>query len=128
MTAPSLDILGIGNAIVDVIARAEPELLRRQGLTPGEMRLVDTAEADALYAVMGPGTESSGGSAGNTCAVAAGLGAHLDAHPADLAAWRTRVKPAAANTSRSRASPACAPSAVRPCDSAPGVQSMVLPA
>ncbi|WP_019463250.1 adenosine kinase, partial [Roseomonas sp. B5] len=77
MTAPSLDILGIGNAIVDVIARAEPELLRRQGLTPGEMRLVDTAEADALYAVMGPGTESSGGSAGNTCAVAAGLGAKV---------------------------------------------------
>ena len=77
MTAPSLDILGIGNAIVDVIARAEPELLRRQGLTPGEMRLVDTAEADALYAVMGPRAESSGGSAGNTCAVAAGLGAKV---------------------------------------------------
>ncbi|WP_145140592.1 adenosine kinase [Roseomonas gilardii] len=77
MTAPSLDILGIGNAIVDVIARAEPDLLRARGLTPGEMRLIDTAEADALYAVMGPGTESSGGSAGNTCAVAAGLGAKV---------------------------------------------------
>ncbi|UPG72690.1 adenosine kinase [Roseomonas gilardii subsp. gilardii] len=77
MTAPSLDILGIGNAIVDVIARAEPDLLRSRGLTPGEMRLIDTAEADALYAVMGPGTESSGGSAGNTCAVAAALGAKV---------------------------------------------------
>ena len=74
MTAPSVDILGIGNAIVDVIARAEPDLLRARGLTPGEMRLIDTAEADALYAVMGPGTESSGGSAGNTAAGIASFG------------------------------------------------------
>ena len=77
MTAPTLDILGIGNAIVDVLARAEPDFLAARGLHPGEMRLIDAAEADALYAAMGPGVESSGGSAGNTCAVAAALGARV---------------------------------------------------
>jgi len=77
MTAPHLDILGIGNAIVDVISRAEPALLAARGLTPGEMRLIDTAEAGSLYDAMGPGIESSGGSAANTCAVAAAIGARV---------------------------------------------------
>ncbi|MFC0408405.1 adenosine kinase [Roseomonas elaeocarpi] len=77
MTAPHLDILGIGNAIVDVISRAEPALLSARGLTPGEMRLIDTAEAGSLYDAMGPGIESSGGSAANTCAVAAAIGARV---------------------------------------------------
>jgi fructokinase len=74
---PSLDILGLGNAIVDVLARAEDDFLQARGLDKGGMRLVDAAEAEALYAAMGPGTESSGGSAGNTCAVAAALGARV---------------------------------------------------
>ncbi|MBC9207696.1 adenosine kinase [Roseomonas aerophila] len=75
--APTLDILGIGNAIVDVLARAEDGFLAAHGMTPGAMALIDAAQADAIYAAMGPGVESSGGSAGNTCAVAAALGAKV---------------------------------------------------
>lgn len=75
--APTLDILGIGNAIVDVLARAEDGFLSAHGMTPGAMALIDAAQADAIYAAMGPGVESSGGSAGNTCAVAAALGAKV---------------------------------------------------
>ncbi|RAI60780.1 adenosine kinase [Roseicella frigidaeris] len=77
MSEPSLDILGIGNAIVDVLARAEDAFLESRNLVKGAMRLVGAEEAEALYAAMGPGTESSGGSAGNTCAVAAALGARV---------------------------------------------------
>jgi sugar/nucleoside kinase (ribokinase family) len=71
------DILGIGNAMVDVIARADDALVARLGLAKGAMQLVDTARAEAIYAAMGPGTESSGGSAGNTCAAAASAGARV---------------------------------------------------
>lgn len=77
MSEPTLDILGIGNAIVDVIARADDAFLAARGLPKGGMRLIDAAEAERLYGEMGPGTESSGGSAGNTCAVAAALGARV---------------------------------------------------
>ncbi|MCS6892220.1 MAG: adenosine kinase [Rhodovarius sp.] len=77
MSEASLDILGIGNAIVDVLARAEEGFLAARGLTKGAMALIDAAAAEALYAAMGPGIESSGGSAANTCAVAAGLGARV---------------------------------------------------
>jgi sugar/nucleoside kinase (ribokinase family) len=73
MTAP-LDVVGIGNAIVDVIAHADDEFLERHGLTKGAMRLIDSGEAESLYAVMGPGVEVSGGSAGNTMAGIASLG------------------------------------------------------
>lgn len=77
MAASTLDILGIGNAILDVLARAEEGFLAAQGMTKGSMALIDTARAEAIYAAMGPGIESSGGSAGNTCAVAAALGARV---------------------------------------------------
>ncbi len=77
MTQTPLDILGIGNAIVDVLARADDAFLNERGLTKGGMALIDAAAAEALYAAMGPGIESSGGSAANTCAVAAGLGARV---------------------------------------------------
>ncbi|MBE9604151.1 adenosine kinase [Acetobacteraceae bacterium H6797] len=77
MTTSSLDILGIGNAIVDVLSRADDAFLTARGLDKGAMRLIDAAEAEALYAAMGPGVENSGGSAGNTCAVAAALGAKV---------------------------------------------------
>ncbi len=73
----TLDILGIGNAILDVLARAEDGFLAARGLDKGAMRLVGTDEAEALYAAMGPGIESSGGSAANTCAAAAALGARV---------------------------------------------------
>jgi fructokinase len=77
MSEPTLDILGIGNAIVDVLARAEDRFLEAKGLNKGAMALIGPEAAEALYAAMGPGVESSGGSAGNTCAVAAGLGARV---------------------------------------------------
>ncbi len=77
MTAPSLDILGIGNAIVDVLAPVEDGFLAARRLDKGGMRLVSTEEAEALYAAMPAGVESSGGSAANTCAVAASLGARV---------------------------------------------------
>ncbi len=71
------DILGIGNAIVDVVAPCDHGFLSKHDMHPGSMRLIDAAAAEALYAAMPPGTESSGGSAANTCAVAAGLGARV---------------------------------------------------
>jgi sugar/nucleoside kinase (ribokinase family) len=74
MTAATLDVVGIGNAIVDVIAHSNDAFLAQQGLNKGGMALVDTARAEALYAVMGPGIEASGGSAGNTMAGIASLG------------------------------------------------------
>jgi sugar/nucleoside kinase (ribokinase family) len=75
MAAASLDVVGIGNAIVDVIAQADDAFLDREGLIKGAMQLVDAARAEALYAAMGPGLEMSGGSAGNTIAGIASLGA-----------------------------------------------------
>jgi fructokinase len=77
MTAPRLDILGIGNAILDVQARAEDGFLAAHGMTKGAMALVDEAMAERIYAAMGPGVQSSGGSAANTCAAAAALGARV---------------------------------------------------
>ena len=74
MTDKPLDVLAIGNAIVDVIADADDAFLAAQGLDKGSMRLVDETEAVALYGKMGPGRESSGGSAGNTVAGLAALG------------------------------------------------------
>ena len=70
-----LDVLAIGNAIVDVIADADDAFLVREGLTKGSMRLIDAEEATRLYAHMAPAREVSGGSAGNTAAGVAALGA-----------------------------------------------------
>ncbi len=77
MTATRFDILGIGNAIVDVVAPVPDAFLERHAMAKGAMTLIDTATADRLYADMPPAQESSGGSAANTCAVAAGLGARV---------------------------------------------------
>ena len=74
MTEPRLDVLCIGNAMVDVIAVADDAFLTAQGLDKGSMRLIDEAEAIRLYGEMGPGREISGGSAGNTAAGLAALG------------------------------------------------------
>ena len=74
MNSDRLDVLAIGNAIVDVIADADETFLARQGLAKGSMRLIDEAEAERLYSAMGPGRELSGGSAGNTAAGIAALG------------------------------------------------------
>ena len=75
MTAPRYDVLGIGNAIVDVIARAEDDFLIKQNMQKGSMALIDEGRAKSIYDAMGPGTESSGGSAANTIAGVASFGA-----------------------------------------------------
>ena len=77
MNIPTLDILGIGNAIVDVLAPTDEAFLTARRLSKGGMQLIDASQAEALYAAMPAGVESSGGSAGNTCAVAASLGARV---------------------------------------------------
>ncbi|MET4635622.1 MULTISPECIES: adenosine kinase [Kaistia] len=74
MTEARYDVLGIGNAIVDILARAEEDFLVEQQLSKGSMRLVDMTESKRLYAAMGPAIEASGGSAGNTVAGVASLG------------------------------------------------------
>jgi sugar/nucleoside kinase (ribokinase family) len=70
----TLHVLGIGHALVDVIASCEESLLAAFSLTKGTMRLTTPAEAAALYEKMGPAVETSGGSAANTCAAIASLG------------------------------------------------------
>jgi sugar/nucleoside kinase (ribokinase family) len=74
MPQPRLDVLCIGNAIVDVIANAGDDFLAAEGLVKGSMRLIDAEEAERLYGHMGPVHQVSGGSAGNTAAGVAALG------------------------------------------------------
>ncbi len=74
MNFPRLDVLAIGNAIVDVIADTDDAFLDAEGLTKGSMRLIDAKEAERLYSHMGSAREVSGGSAGNTAAGVAALG------------------------------------------------------
>lgn len=74
MSSAALDVVGIGNAIVDVIARADARFLVDEALLEGAMTLIDAERAEALYQRMGPAIESSGGSAGNTMAGIASLG------------------------------------------------------
>lgn len=74
MTDCRLDVLCIGNAIVDVIANATDDFLDAEGLVKGSMRLIDAEEAERLYSHMGPAHEVSGGSAGNTAAGIAAFG------------------------------------------------------
>ena len=70
----SYDVVGIGNAIVDVLVQADDDLIDNFELTKGTMALVDEAQAERLYASVGPGLETSGGSAANTLAGVAQLG------------------------------------------------------
>jgi len=77
MTATRFDLLGIGNAIVDVVAPAHAPDIASLGLNQGGMTLIDAARAVSIYHAMAPGIESSGGSVGNSCAVAATLGARV---------------------------------------------------
>jgi sugar/nucleoside kinase (ribokinase family) len=75
MAPTRYDVLGIGNAIVDVIARTDDDFLARQSMHKGTMALIDEARAAAIYDAMGPAVEVSGGSAANTIAGVASLGA-----------------------------------------------------
>jgi sugar/nucleoside kinase (ribokinase family) len=74
MVDHELDVVGVGNAIVDVLAQASDEFLAKNGLAKGSMTLIDEARAEQLYASMGPGLEASGGSAANTMAGVAHFG------------------------------------------------------
>lgn len=67
-------IVGLGNALVDVVAPVEPEVITRHGLTMGGMHLVDAAAAHALFEEVGPGVRQSGGSVANSIAHLASLG------------------------------------------------------
>jgi sugar/nucleoside kinase (ribokinase family) len=71
---PAYDVLCIGNAIVDIIASADDDFIVGNGIIKGAMNLIDAERAELLYGRMGPATEASGGSAGNTAAGVAGFG------------------------------------------------------
>ena len=70
----TIDVVGVGNAIVDVLAEADDAFLAAEGIAKGGMTLIDTARANDLYARMAPAVEMSGGSAANTIAGIASLG------------------------------------------------------
>lgn len=70
-----MDVLGIGNAIVDVLFRTDEDTVRAHDLPKGGMTLIDEAQAEKLYAGAGDTTERSGGSVANSIAIAAALGA-----------------------------------------------------
>src|SRR5580700_9727308 len=75
MTAAKYDVLGIGNAIFDVLVQTDEGFLNRHGMTKGGMALIDENRASAIYSDMGPATEMSGGSAANTIVGLASFGA-----------------------------------------------------
>ncbi len=74
MNNRTFDVTAVGNAIVDVLAKADDALLAQHHLKKGAMSLIDAVDAERLYAIMGPGREASGGSAANTAAGIAALG------------------------------------------------------
>ncbi|HYI63437.1 MAG TPA: adenosine kinase [Allosphingosinicella sp.] len=74
MTGTRLDVLAIGDAVVDVIATADDEFLERERLVKGSMQVLDADGATRLYAQMRQARETSGGSAANTMAGVAALG------------------------------------------------------
>ncbi len=76
-TDPRFDIVGIGNAIVDVVAQSDVRFLEHHDLHMGSMVLVDEPQANDLYAQMGPAIEVSGGSCANTVAGASALGSRV---------------------------------------------------
>jgi sugar/nucleoside kinase (ribokinase family) len=75
MADAKYDVLGIGNAIFDVLVKTDEAFLAAHGMTKGSMALIDEARAAAIYRDMGPATEMSGGSAANTIVGLASLGA-----------------------------------------------------
>jgi len=77
MTDKTLDVVAIGNAIVDVLAHADEAFLDRHAMVKGSMKLIDEDAAEKLYADMGSAIEASGGAAGNTAAGMASLGGRV---------------------------------------------------
>ena len=74
MERPALDIVAIGDAIVDVISTCDDQFLEARGFEKGSMRLLSDEEARELYGAIGPAREISGGSAANSMAGAAAMG------------------------------------------------------
>src|SRR6202165_2463665 len=75
MTTAKYDVLGIGNALFDILVQADEGFLSLHGMTKGGMALIDEVRAISIYQSMGPATEMSGGSAANTIVGVANLGA-----------------------------------------------------
>jgi sugar/nucleoside kinase (ribokinase family) len=75
MTTAKYDVLGIGNAIFDILVQTDEKFLSLHGMTKGGMALIDEVRAISIYQSMGPATEMSGGSAANTIVGVANLGA-----------------------------------------------------
>src|SRR5260370_34845537 len=75
MTEAKYDVLGIGNAIFDILVRTDESFLAAHGMTKGGMALIDEARAAAIYRDMGPAAEISGGSAAKTIVGGANPGA-----------------------------------------------------
>jgi sugar/nucleoside kinase (ribokinase family) len=75
---PLPEVVAVGHAIVDVLAPSEDSLVAGFGLQKGTMTLIDDADAEKIYAALGPATEASGGSAANTAACLASLGAAVE--------------------------------------------------
>jgi sugar/nucleoside kinase (ribokinase family) len=75
MTSAKYDVLGIGNAIFDVLVQTDEGFLASHGMTKGGMALIDETRAGSIYRDMGPATKMSGGSAANTIVGIANLGA-----------------------------------------------------
>src|SRR3981081_2841416 len=75
MADAKYDVLGIGNAIFDVLVKTDDSFLTAHGMTKGGMALIDEARAASIYQDMGPAIEMSGGSAANTIVGVANLGA-----------------------------------------------------
>src|SRR5215468_12726489 len=75
MADAKYDVLGIGNAIFDILVQTDEGFLASHGMTKGGMALIDEARAAAIYRDMGPATEMSGGSGANTIVGVANLGA-----------------------------------------------------
>ncbi len=73
MTA-TYDVTAVGNAIVDIVAQVDPSIIEQVDMPKGAMSLIDLPQSKAIYEKLGPTTESSGGSAGNTIAALAALG------------------------------------------------------
>ena len=74
MSETAYDVVGIGNAIVDIIARCDEAFLSNHGMEKGFMQLIDAGQANEFYADMGPAQEQSGGSGANSCAGIASFG------------------------------------------------------
>src|SRR3979490_200070 len=75
MTSAKYDVLGIGNAIFDILVQTDESFLVTHGMTKGGMALIDEARAISIYQSMGPAIEMSGGAAPTTIAGVASLGA-----------------------------------------------------